>query len=107
MPIRSKEMLASARGQACICCNSMDGTVVAAHYTGFRQHSLGKGTGIKCGDIFTAHLCRKCHAKFDSLDISTFIDRYMRKIDQSEQFMFLILKTWEKLYLQGKIIITL
>ena len=77
--------------------------MVAAHYTGLRQHRLGKGRGIKCSDIFTAHLCSKCHAEFDSISNSNFQDRTMRKIDQSEQFMFWIMKTWERLYSQGKI----
>ena len=105
MPIVDKKMLASARGQACICCGALDGSVIAAHYTGMRQHALGKGTGIKCGDIFTAHLCQKCHDIYDSLEASTFDDRFMRKVDQSEQFFYLICKTWERLYLQGKITI--
>lgn len=106
MRIEIPKLLASAKGQACVCCRSKDGTVVAAHYTGFRQHKLGKGGGIKCHDLFVAFLCDKCHQRFDSLDASEFKDRWMRKIDQSEQMMFWIMKTWEELYRQGRITFT-
>ena len=103
MGIEVPKLLAAAKGQACVCCGAKDGTVVAAHYTGFRQHRLGKGKGIKCHDFCVAFLCAKCHSLYDSLDVSDFTDHWMRKIDQSENFMFLILKTWERLYLEGKI----
>ncbi len=101
----AKEMLASAKGQACICCGINDGTIVAAHYQGFRSHSLGKGTGIKPHNLFIAHLCSKCHAVFDSYDSSNFPDLFMRKIDRSEAFLYMIVKTWERLFNQGKITI--
>jgi hypothetical protein len=106
MRIEIPKLLASAKDQACICCGSKDGTVVPAHYTGFRQHRFGKGRSIKCHDLFVAFLCKRCHDLFDSVEVSAFPDRNMRKIDQSEQFMFWIMKTWEKLYRDGKIIFT-
>ena len=106
MGTKIPKMLASAKRQACIICGADDGTIVACHYTGFRQHMFGKGTGTKCSDLFTAHFCAKCHNTFDSNEVSDYEDRYMRKIDQSEQFMVGILKTWERLYQQGKIKIT-
>lgn len=92
-----------AEGQACVCCGSKDGTVVAAHYTGFRQHSFGKGKSTKGHDLCVAYLCSRCHATFDSLDASDFKDKWMKKIDQSEEFMFLILRTLMMLHKQGRL----
>jgi hypothetical protein len=92
-----------AKGQACVCCGIRDDTVVACHYQGLRSHSLGKGTGMKPHDLFVAYLCTSCHRKFDSYEGSSYDDPFMRKIENSETFLFHILKTWELLYIQGKI----
>jgi hypothetical protein len=87
-------MLDAARDQACINCGVRDGTVVAAHYTGLRAHSFGKGTGHKVHDLCVADLCSKCHEAFDRHDKkSTAKTPYDQKIDLSEQFLYLIIKT--------------
>ena len=108
--IRSKKYLEAARDQSCVCCGSQDGTVVGCHYTGIRQHLFGKGRGIKCHDVCVADLCSKCHAKFDGMDVSKFASEtgagagernYMRKIDASEQFMYLVLQTLVRRIEQG------
>ena len=61
---------------------------------------FGKGTGHKPHDICVADLCHKCHKAFDlykisPLDesISNVGDPYAKKIDISEQFLFLIIQT--------------
>ena len=88
--VRSKPMLAGARDQSCVNCGASDGTIVSAHYTGLRGHLLGKGKGIKCHDLMIADLCHKCHYKFDvGYDGSSF----EKKIDLSEQFLYLIAQT--------------
>ena len=88
--VRSKPMLAGARDQSCVNCGVSDGTIVSAHYTGLRGHLLGKGKGIKCHDLMIADLCYKCHHSFDvGYDGSTF----EKKIDLSEQFLYLIAQT--------------
>lgn len=98
--IRSKPMLTGAKGQSCVNCGVSDGTVVAAHYTGLRSHLLGKGKGIKCHDLMVADLCFKCHNAFDvDYDRSSF----EKKIDLSEQFLFLIAKTLLRRVDQGVI----
>lgn len=61
MSFRSKKLLASAEGQACTICGSV-GTTVAAHANSV---ALGKGTGIKCPDMYTAHLCQHHHDLYD------------------------------------------
>ena len=91
--IRSKKLLAAAEGQSCVNCGVRDGTVVAAHYSGMRQHAFGKGKGIKGHDLCIADLCAKCHSKFDQYKVSNFDSQYMRDIDQSEQFLYLVIKT--------------
>ncbi len=60
---RNRKLLDSAEGQPCANrrCGSV-GTTVAAHANSVR---LGKGTGIKCPDMYTAHLCEVCHALVD------------------------------------------
>lgn len=91
--IRSQKLLDSAEGQACVNCGRQDGTVVAAHYQGMRSHLFGKGRGIKCHDIASAWLCGPCHEAFDGHGMGNHPDLYWRKIDQSEQFLALILQT--------------
>jgi len=100
--IRSKKLLDAAKDQACLNCGARDGTVVAAHYTGLRSHLLGKGTGHKPHDFCIADLCHRCHHKFDvAFDGSSF----EKKIDLSEQFLFLIIQTILRRIDQGVIVI--
>lgn len=61
MSYLSKKLLASAEGQACTICGSV-GTTVACHANSV---ALGKGTGIKVPDYYTAHLCQVCHDLYD------------------------------------------
>lgn len=58
---RNKKLLDSAEGQPCVICGSV-GTTVAAHANSV---ALGKGTGIKCPDLYTAHVCRVHHDMID------------------------------------------
>lgn len=98
--IRSKKCLDAARDQACVNCGASDGTVVAAHYTGLRSQALGKGTGHKPHDICVADLCFKCHSHFDvNFDGSTL----EKRIDKSEQFLYLIMQTLLRRIDQGVI----
>lgn len=82
---RSKKYTDAAKGQTCLRCGIDDGTIVACHYTGFRQHSYGKGRGLKPDDIVTADLCVKCHAWLDSPK--------RKSIERSEEFLNLIVLT--------------
>lgn len=65
--VHSPALLASSEGQLCVKCQrpGKTPTVVAAHYTGQRQHIYGKGKSIKGHDCLTADLCDECHAYFD------------------------------------------
>jgi hypothetical protein len=67
-------------------CGRNDGTVVACHYTGLRQHFYGKGTRIKCSDVATADLCGACHIYFDQPDTR-------KSVERSEEFLHCILMT--------------
>ena len=91
--IRSKKLLAAAKGQSCVNCGVNDDTVVAAHYSGMREHAFGTGKGIKGHDLCIADLCAKCHARFDQYNVSTLDNQLLRDIDQSEQFLYLVMKT--------------
>ena len=82
---------ALARDQSCVRCGADDGTVVLAHYTGLRQHALGKGRGIKAHDIAGAHLCHACHLFFDN-------PTERKSIEMSEEFLFLIVLTAIRVY---------
>lgn len=96
MVLRSKKMLDAARDQACVNCGAADGTVVAAHYTGLRAHWLGKGVANKVSDLCVADLCHKCHSAFDQHKASSRDESataFQKKIDMSEQFLFLVIKT--------------
>lgn len=103
MNIRSDKLLLAAKGQSCVCCGVRDGTVVAAHYQGMRSHMLGKGKGIKAHDLCIADLCVKCHTAFDTGSVDTYCGEspFAKKIDQSEQFLFLIIKTLLRRVEQG------
>jgi hypothetical protein len=59
--LRSKPLLALAKGQPCMNCGC-EGTTVAAH-SNMLIH--GKGKGIKAHDCFTAWLCAACHSWLD------------------------------------------
>lgn len=54
---RSPKLLNAARDQPCVLCGST-GTTIAAHANSV---ALGKGTGCKAPDFYTAWLCQACH----------------------------------------------
>lgn len=59
---RSQTLLDAAEGKPCMICGANNGTTVAAHANSV---ALGKGTGIKVPDFYTAWLCDVCHALVD------------------------------------------
>ena len=81
-----KKTLKLAKGQACVRCGVDDGSTVSCHYTGLRQHQLGKGTGTKCNDLATAFLCYKCHTELDQ-------PKERKSVEASEDFLFCIVQT--------------
>ena len=95
MPIRSKKLLRGAKDQSCVNCGARDGTVVAAHYTGLRSYSFGKGRGIKPHDLCIADLCASCHNKFDTnhSSLSDMKGEFPKRVDRSEQFLFCVIQT--------------
>lgn len=92
-PIRDKKLTSASRDRACSCCEKRDGTVVRCHYSGMRQHTYGKGRGIKCHDLAAADLCIECHAKFDNYEMGQGDTKLQRDIDQSEQFLHCVMVT--------------
>lgn len=58
--MKQNKLTKAARGKPCIICGSV-GTSVLAHYSGFRQHTLGKGRGIKGNDSYGAPVCYAHH----------------------------------------------
>ena len=85
--IRSKKILAASNGRSCVNCGREDGTIVRAHYSGYRSQSYGKGKGIKCHDHISADLCSVCHSKFDRYEGKQGRMTFNEKIDLSEQFL--------------------
>lgn len=83
MSYKNQRLRDSARGQPCACCGVEDDTICLAHYTGIRQHSFGKGRGIKGSDIAAAPLCALCHARFDQ-------PKERKSVEMSEEFLYLI-----------------
>jgi len=83
---QDKSTLKLAKGESCVRCGSMDGTVVSCHYTGIRQHLLGKGTGQKCHDLASAFLCSTCHAEMDQ-------PKERKSVEASEEFLYCIVQT--------------
>lgn len=62
MNYRSPKLLSLARGQSCVNCGAEDDTTVAAH-SNMSEH--GKGKSIKAHDVYSAHLCFRCHSWAD------------------------------------------
>ena len=83
---RIPSLLALAKHSACVRCEADDGTIVAAHYTGIRQHSYGKGRSLKGSDIAVAFLCCDCHKYFDQ-------PTERKSIERSEEFLHCIMLT--------------
>ena len=77
----------SSKGQSCIRCGAPD--AFSAHYAGVRQHSYGKGRGIKCNDIASAEFCHKCDQEFAEGQMKDFDDKW----DKSEQWHYWIMLT--------------
>lgn len=90
MHFRSKKLLRSAEGQACVICGSV-GTTVAAH-ANFVEY--GKGKGIKCPDSLVAWLCAGCHFQLDSGNVMT-------KSEKWEMWHRAFARTVVKLFEQG------
>jgi hypothetical protein len=61
MSYRNKKLLRAAKDQPCVLCGSV-GTTIAAHANSV---ALGKGTGIKAPDYYTAWLCQYHHDMAD------------------------------------------
>ena len=87
---QSSKITKAANGVTCIKCGSCMGTVRACHYNGVRQHSYGKGWGIKLHDLMTAEFCDKCDAEFSEGSCS---DRWESRWDRSEEFLHYIALT--------------
>jgi hypothetical protein len=104
--IRSRKVLASARGQQCAgrfpgICNGDPETTVWAHLNG---HAFGKGAGIKAHDILGLHLCADCHRYLD-------VGHGTRAILSTELLLERVLsgvcETWVRLIRMGIVIVPL
>ncbi len=82
----------SAKDQPCIRCDTNDGTTMARHYNGLRQHWYGKGRGIKADDIATADFCDACDFIFtEGRNITGDGERAGKSINRSEMFLHYII----------------
>lgn len=85
MSFRSQKLLDAAEHEPCVLCGSI-GTTVACHANSV---ALGKGTGIKAPDYYTAWCCQKCHDIIDGrAPISGTIYR-----DRQEMWQWAYIKT--------------
>ena len=82
-----KKLTEASRGSICIKCD-MPGAY-ACHYNGVRQHSYGKGRGIKCNDIMTAEFCMVCDSEFSEGSTGKWINKWER----SEEFLHYVMLT--------------
>ena len=95
-PHRHPKLLALSRGRPCIKCGLEDGTIVAAHYQGFRSHAYGKGRGIKPHDAMAADLCHRCHGDADRSRLGD------SREGHSRQFLLLIIASHLQRYAEGR-----
>ena len=94
-PIRSKKILAAAKGEDCAwpACGLCDGTVVAAHSN---ELSDGKGMRQKADDFYVAFLCGHHHDFYDGRIASK-----NSTINKQEYFNIAMKKTWRRLWDRG------
>jgi hypothetical protein len=83
MSFRSPKLLKSANGQPCVLCGAT-GSTVAAHANSV---ALGKGTGIKAPDFYTAFVCGHHHSLIDGRE------GRLSKEEKQELWMSAYLKT--------------
>ena len=62
MSFKSEKLRKSANGEACVNCDTQDGTVVLAHLP---MMGIADGGSSKCDDFVSAYLCRRCHFEAD------------------------------------------
>ena len=82
------KLTASTKGKTCIKCGGPD--AFSAHYNGVRQHSFGKGRGVKCADMASAEFCYRCDHQFTE---GSQDERWMNKWERSEEFLFYVTLT--------------
>lgn len=92
-PIVSKKLREACRGEdlKCVRCNRVTGNVCGRHLTGFRQHMLGKGKGVKCHDIAMAQLCNDCDAELSEGQVDK--NDWDSRVEHSEEFLFYCMLT--------------
>jgi hypothetical protein len=92
-----KDLRKLARGEPCMNCGSTDESVVLAHYSGLRQHTYGKGRGIKGSDWLAAPQCMRCHSDgpFAEGWLPLGLSGVEAKVDKSEQQLHQI-AMWHK-----------
>ena len=104
--VREKKILKASNGRSCINCGREDGTIVRAHYSGYRSQSYGKGKGIKCHDHISADLCDTCHDTFDRYKGKKGLMSFQEKVDLSEQFLHLCVLSLARDFQEGVIVCT-
>lgn len=80
-----------ARHMPCIRCGK-EGETRACHFNGFRQHSYGKGRGIKCNDMVTAEFCQGCDDLFSEKNYAAWTGG-SKSIERSEEFQHWVIMT--------------
>ena len=78
----------ASKGMNCIRCGAPK--AYSCHYNGPRQHSYGKGRGIKCNDLITAEFCYLCDGEFTEGSKNK---RWDSKWERSEEFLHWIMLT--------------
>ena len=84
MSIESRIMKDARSGKPCIRCGISHESVCGRHYNGQRQHSYGKGRGIKCHPFLVADMCEHCDFSFQEGSVPK--DDYDGRDRYSEEF---------------------
>ena len=90
MSYRNAKLLRAAKDQPCVLCGSR-GTTVAAHANSV---ALGKGTGIKAPDYYTAWVCQQCH---DQIDGRRNADYHWKRCEMWEKAFIKTVARWFEL----------
>jgi len=78
----------ASNGSTCIRCDAPN--AYSCHYNGARQHTYGKGRGIKANDLSTAEFCYNCDQIFTE---GSTVPGCNGKWERSEEFLHWIMMT--------------
>ena len=87
-----RNIIEPPEGHYCRRCDDETGTESYRHLETFRKYQIGKGTGTKCHNRFTAWLCSDCDNIVSNMRQDK--NNEVEVFKHAEEWNWLIMKTW-------------